>query len=133
MGVISPLTIMSNGVAGNLKGTLGIPTQTSVPRGRSICMLCSYARSPLAVQITAWAPSPEVEALTASTISTSEKSKNSAAPSERQSCFFFSPLQNVSLSPVWQGNPSEGDRDILIDRKDLKSFLSSDLYAPGHK
>jgi hypothetical protein len=86
-----PLTIISNGVAGNLNGWFGIPTQTSVPRGRSICILCSYARSPLAVQMTAWTPKLVIF-LTACTMSTSRKSRNSVAPSEKQSCFFFSPL-----------------------------------------
>lgn len=72
IGQSLPLTIISNGVAGNLKGTFGIPTQTSTPRGRNICKLCSYARSPLAVQITACAPRPEVKVLVAVTVSAFE-------------------------------------------------------------
>jgi hypothetical protein len=49
------------------------------------------------VQMTACAPKPDVEALTASTMSTLVKSKNSVAPSSRQSFLFFSPLICVSI------------------------------------
>lgn len=87
---------MSSGVAGRLNGTLGMPTHTSVPSGRSICKLCSYARTLFAVQITPWAPSPEVRLLTSSTMSTSLKLRKCLAPSDRHNSLFFSPLGNVS-------------------------------------
>lgn len=59
-----PFTIISKGVAGNLNGTLGIPTHTKTPKLRSIFILCVYAGSLLAVQMTAWAPNPDVKAFT---------------------------------------------------------------------
>lgn len=48
-----PFQIISSGVAGSLKGTLGIPTQTSTPKWRKIPRLCIYAASLFAVQMTA--------------------------------------------------------------------------------
>lgn len=127
-----PLTIMSNGVAGNLNGTLGMPTQTNTPRGRSICRLCSYARSPLAVQITACAPSPDVKDFTAATMSTSEKSRNSVAPSDRHNPLFLGPLWCHLLVACfgWTPYKNNGIAYLSIART-LRPFLAA-ICTPLH-